>query len=513
MFRLTMVFLALLAAFSFQGSRGLYETTEGRYAECSREMLESDNYLEPTLNYRPHFTKPPLTYWAIAGGMRLLGPNEWGVRLYNAIAFFLTVLAIAWIGATLWGKPTGIMAGLIYASSPFPVFGAYAVSTDTLLTLWGISAVLCYLKASHGRSSLERKTWLVAMWVFFGLGFLTKGPPALILFLPILVWHIYHKEQRNFKLANPLGIFLFILIGFSWYLIVCYRNPGLLSYFLGHEVVGRIASNSAHNHQWYKPFTIYLPVLTLGAGPWLYFGLKIIRKKRLFNPVIFRSYLRRDSYGFFLLLWLLLPLIIFFLVKSRLELYVLPLYAPIALATARGICRNSGGTYILRRVTTVAVLTVFALVGLKGAMSFLPNKNNMKPLYDTCQRISGGNVEEVIAFNKSKLYGLQFYMDGRLQRVSPDGKESWADGSIDGTIRKMKSSASLPSYVLVSDREQAPVLCNVLRKSGLQFLRSNNEYWGAYLIVPAHPSVSTTASGVTTSPTNGSSLAPETSGT
>ena len=129
-----MAFLALFVAFSFQGSRGLYETTEGRYAECSREMLERDNYLEPTLGYRPHFTKPPLTYWAIAGGMRLLGHNEWGVRLYNAVAFFLTVLAIAWIGATLWGKPTGIMAGLIYASSPFPVFGAYAVSTDTLLT-------------------------------------------------------------------------------------------------------------------------------------------------------------------------------------------------------------------------------------------------------------------------------------------------------------------------------------------------------------------------------------------
>ena len=213
-FRLVMVFLALLAAFSFQGSRGLYETTEGRYAECSREMMERGSYLEPTLGCRPHFTKPPLTYWAIAGGMRLLGSNEWGVRLYNAVAFFLTVMAIAWIGTTLWGKTTGIAAGLIYASSPFPVFGAYAVTTDTLLTLWGISAVLCCIKASRGQSSLERKTWIVAMWVFFGLGFLTKGPPALILLLPILVWHFLRKEKK-FKLANPLGIFLFIVIGFS----------------------------------------------------------------------------------------------------------------------------------------------------------------------------------------------------------------------------------------------------------------------------------------------------------
>ena len=64
---------AFLAAFAFQGSRGLYETSEGCYAECAREMIESGNYLEPTLGYRPHWTKPPMTYWAIAAGIRLAG--------------------------------------------------------------------------------------------------------------------------------------------------------------------------------------------------------------------------------------------------------------------------------------------------------------------------------------------------------------------------------------------------------------------------------------------------------
>ncbi|WP_286973792.1 hypothetical protein [Acetomicrobium sp. UBA5826] len=46
---LFVVLLALLASIAFQGSRGLYETTEGRYAEVAREMLRSGNYLEPTL--------------------------------------------------------------------------------------------------------------------------------------------------------------------------------------------------------------------------------------------------------------------------------------------------------------------------------------------------------------------------------------------------------------------------------------------------------------------------------
>jgi hypothetical protein len=121
-------------------------------------------------------------------------------------------------------------------------------------------------------------------------------------------------------------------------------------------------------------------------------------------------------------------------------------------------------------------------------MPFLPNKNNMKkPLYDICQRIGGGNAEEVIVFNKSKLFGLQFYMDGRLQRVSPTGKESWANGSIEDTIQEMQRS-SLSSHVFITEKQQAPILCNVLRKSGVQFQRFNNGYRVACLIIPA-PSI------------------------
>ena len=45
-FILVMVLISLAVSFSFQGSRGLYETSEGRYAECAREMVERGNYLE-----------------------------------------------------------------------------------------------------------------------------------------------------------------------------------------------------------------------------------------------------------------------------------------------------------------------------------------------------------------------------------------------------------------------------------------------------------------------------------
>ena len=60
--------LAFVGTTAFQGSRGLYETTEGRYAECARETLASGDWDDPILNGRPHWTKPPLTYMAIMAG-------------------------------------------------------------------------------------------------------------------------------------------------------------------------------------------------------------------------------------------------------------------------------------------------------------------------------------------------------------------------------------------------------------------------------------------------------------
>jgi 4-amino-4-deoxy-L-arabinose transferase len=475
---LAMVFLTLLVAFSFQGSRGLYETSEGRYAECAREMVETGNYIEPTLNYRHHWTKPPLTYWAIAEGIKLLGPNEWGVRLYNSVAFSLTVLSVSYIGICLWGETAGILAGMIYLSSPFPVFGANIVTTDTLLTLWEIMAILCYIKAYQYISSRWHEHLILAMWIFFGLGFLTKGPVALLPLLSIFVWNARQKPRA--KLFNPLGIVLFILIGLTWYTVVCIYHPGLLSYFLEKEVESRVIGNSVHNRAWYKSFTVYLPVLTFGAGPWLYFGLRIFRQKKLYIPKNIWINLRNNNSETFLLLWFLIPLAIFCLAKSKLPLYVLPLYAPLALAVARGVGEEKEKTN-LSKITVLATVTGFMILIIKGISPYIPHKHNMKHLYKMCCKVKQNNTKFFV-FNEPKLYGLQFYLNGKLKRISVTGKEPWADGSVRGVLSEVKRQISPASYVLISTKRKTPTLGYILRKSGLHFERLDSRYWVLFLI-------------------------------
>src|SRR4030095_16966575 len=76
---------AFLLGFAFIGTRGLWEPDEGRYAESAREMLVSGDFMTPHLRAQAHFTKPPMTYWLIAGSMAVLGPTEIAVRLPTAL--------------------------------------------------------------------------------------------------------------------------------------------------------------------------------------------------------------------------------------------------------------------------------------------------------------------------------------------------------------------------------------------------------------------------------------------
>lgn len=460
--------LALVVGFAFQGSRGLYDTTEGRYAESALEMVQHRQYLEPTLAGRPHWTKPPIAYWAIAAGIDVAGTNGWGARLPNAVVFCLSVLVVAALGAELWDPATGLLAGLVYLSSPFPAAAATVVSTDTLLALWELLAVFLYLRAWRSDDPARARRSIRAMWIVFGIGFLTKGPPALLPLLAIVAFG--RLSPRRVRLGDPLGLSAFLIVACSWYAWVAAHHPGLLGYFVGDEVIGRAVSNEfKRNPQWYKPFVIYLPVLLLGQGAWLVAGARLPAREGLSSPRAVWARLRRGDAGSFLLLWLLLPLAVFWLSSSRLPLYVLPLYAPIALAIARGLSRW-GGEAALARALRVAVPSVGVLVLLKAVAAYAapPSPSDMLRLYAAAGR-EAGRAAEVLTYEQPGLYGLQFYLDGALRRVSRNDAP-WADARLDQAVAELGREPDRV-HVIVAGARAAAELAAALDGAGLSYRR------------------------------------------
>src|ERR1039458_454119 len=82
---------------------GLWDRDEPRYAQTSRQMLQSGDWVVPHYLDKPRTAKPPLIYWCQASAMKIFGDNEFAARFPSALA---TVLLLMVLSVVLW-KPLG----------------------------------------------------------------------------------------------------------------------------------------------------------------------------------------------------------------------------------------------------------------------------------------------------------------------------------------------------------------------------------------------------------------------
>lgn len=405
--RLTLFLLVM--GFAFQSTRALWEPDEGRYTAVALQMLDSGDLLFPRLNDdQPHLTKPPLTYWAIAGSMALFGRTVWAVRAPYALGFALTgllvyALALRFVPERPW------LPVLLWGTSLLPLLAANVVNTDTLLTLFETLAVFGFVASL---ATDARAGGLLLMWSAFAFGFMTKGPPALLPLLPIVAW-TWAREGRSAigRLFPWYGLLVFAGLGTTWFAWLFARQPELTGYFFGYELIDRIFS-SVHrrNPEWYGALKIYLPVLLLCVLPWLFMTRRWPRALvDSLRASAWRRRLAHDPEGAFLALWLLLPLLVFFFARSRLFLYVLPLAVPIVLLVGRELSRSFVGPLPHRWRHGLIAWGLIALA-IKGAVMHLPSKKDVQAQAQALAlsgRLDG--VDRIVYVGERPHYGLRFY--------------------------------------------------------------------------------------------------------
>ncbi len=411
------VLVAALVSTAFLGSRALFEPSETRYAECAREMMLSGNYLLPTLHHEDHLSKPPLAYWGIVAGMQLLGTNAWGARAYQAPLFVLTAVLVALLGERVWRSPRGRWAGLIYGTMLVPVAAAGVLTADTLLAFLETAAVSCFWLAWSERSSGR---WGLFFWVFLGLGFAAKGPPALLPLLSIAAFLLLLRPKRLRRagvLLSPIGIVLFFGISLGWYLLVMGAMSGAFEYFVRDELVARIFSARHHrNPGLIHVFRLYLPALTVGTLPWVFLFVPLLRK--VFSRESWGR-LRTSPAVLFLFLWFLLPLTVFCLSQSKLVLYVLPLFAPLALLLCRPLVSRSGA-WISRRGAYALAICVMGLVGFRFAASRIDAPRDSRALAAFVDRLIASPRDELISVGRA-IHGPDFLLGLRTENVNAEG--------------------------------------------------------------------------------------------
>ncbi|MCE9519738.1 MAG: glycosyltransferase family 39 protein [Verrucomicrobia bacterium] len=350
--------LVLVTLFTFLGTGGLNEPDEGRYAEMGREMMAGDSWLVPHLNGIPQFQKPPMIHWAMATSMKIFGVNEWAARLPCALAALGTLLLTWGTGRMLFGRREAALAALVLLSCLEFFALARLLTPDMTMTFWITAAMFCLVKRVRGGGG---SIWGWLFFVSMGLGFLTKGPMALV--VPAsgaLAWQwAERKSGVGFRLPWVRGLALTLTLALWWFVVLSVKDSALFSYFAGDELVNRFGS-TAHGRS--KPWWFFFMVLPAGLFPWTFLmGALFVERMMAWCKGV-----KPSPAGWFLLGWVIPPFIILSFSGSKLPTYILPLFPALALAAGRGISLNLKSRLWL----TAWTLTVFSLFALVSSFEY-----------------------------------------------------------------------------------------------------------------------------------------------
>ena len=367
--------LLLLAALTFLvglGAPAMTDSDEAFYAEAAREMVESGDWLTPYYNYEPRFQKPILYYWVTAATFAVTGAGEASARLWAAFSGIALVFVTAGIARRWYDDDTALLAGAIVATSfGYVALGRMALP-DLPLALCVTATIGACLVAAGDRVPHPRR-WLVGAALGAALGFLTKGPLAIVL-PAVVVAPILAIERRQSRVGAAdlvVAVLVFVLVASPWYLAMWWQHgtPYLESFFVG-DNFERFATDRFNEP---RPWWYYGPVIVGGVAPWSPFLL-------LGAGACLRLLVGRGGPGSLetrLAIWVGAPLVVLTFSVGKQPRYVLPLLPPLALLLAHGIMERvrsrrglDGGLYRSRpdRGLQLASIGSGVILVLAGAL-------------------------------------------------------------------------------------------------------------------------------------------------
>ncbi len=204
----------------------LNDSTEARYAEIARIMLETGNWITPMHQYgQPFWAKPPLSMWLSALSMKAFGVSAFAARL-PGLLLSIGCLALVWHWAKEQGGRTLARHTLvILAGSLYFFLDAGTVMTDpSLLFCTTLSLTSFWFAVMR-----ERRVWGFVFFLSLGLGLLAKGPVAWVLIgMPLFAFVVWQKKWRALWQQLPwlTGLALVKMIALPWYFLAEQHTPG-----------------------------------------------------------------------------------------------------------------------------------------------------------------------------------------------------------------------------------------------------------------------------------------------
>lgn len=365
----------------FLGKVHLFDWDEVNFAEISREMIASGNYMQPQINYMPFYEKPPLFMWMQVLSMKVFGINEFAARFPNALFGIIVLCSLFIIGKRHFSTRMAWFWVLSMGASLTPHFYFKTGLIDPVFNFFIFHSIysFCYLFVWKEHSTKQNllQTFLSAL--FAALAVMTKGPVALILIIGTLGlgWILLKFKNLPNIGYTILWIPLVLILSGLWFLYETHLHGSkYMTEFITYQIRLFQTEDAKHGGTLlFHPTALLLGCFPASIFMWSAFKKEILETNR-FNAIFFKI----------MLSCFITVLLVFSVVQTKIIHYSSMDYYPMTFFSAIGLAYLTKKHLSFHKIQSILLYAIGAIWSI--ALIFTPiagiNLEKIKPyIHDT----------------------------------------------------------------------------------------------------------------------------------
>ena len=358
-----------------------YHSDENYYVESTRNMVESGDYLTPIYQDKKRFAKPILYYWLMSVSYKIFGVSLISARLTSAIFGSLAIGLLYLLSSRLFDGRIALYSSLILPSTYMHFQISRWATTDIVMNFFILLALYFFIRLYQG--NFAEKIYIYLFYLAMAFGFMTKGPPAIIIPGMVVLAFLLVTGKKRFlsqmRIGRGLAILLMVIL--PWFVMMLFLHGNeFKDHIIGAEITNRLVHDT--------PYSLYFfGALFRYHLPWIFFVIIAIFHQlgiinysgatvsgvseyflQIFNSIkthVRLFFTRGNESVLFCYIWILVCLILFTLVRTEHSRYMLPASPAVSMLVAKIFAdMESGADWLSHKISLVITGGIFLLLAI-----------------------------------------------------------------------------------------------------------------------------------------------------